>query len=343
MTTFWVKQRTAIFGAIVVLVTAGVTAYALSAIAENDRRTSTATAATTTSLAQVEEGPRILFRHTGRDADYGHVGAVALADPGGARALTDLSCDRVYAQAESISCLTTERGVVSRYRATDLTASTPGKEWQKVDGTDLPGLPSRTRISPDGKLVSSTVFVNGDSYMVSGFSTRTLIRRIGGESYGDLEKFRLVVDGRRVAPVDRNIWGVTFADDDRTFYATVATGGRTYLARGDLTERSLTTIADHVECPSLSPDGTRIAFKEADKDSTRWTPAVLDLATGRRTVLAGETHSIDDQIEWLDDDTVLYGLEREGEPVSDVWALDTAASATPRVLVPEAASPAVLR
>ncbi|WP_052693267.1 TolB family protein [Nocardioides luteus] len=343
MKTAWVKQRTTVFGAIVVLVTAGVTAYALSAIAENDRRTSRATDATTTSLTQVEEGPRILFRHTGRDADYGHVGAVALADPGGPRALTDLSCDRVYARAGSVSCLTTERGVVTRYRATDLATSTPGARWREVDGVDLPGLPSRTRISPDGRLVSSTVFVNGDSYMVSGFSTRTVVRRIGGASYGDLEKFRLVVDGRRVAPADRNVWGVTFAADDRTFYATVATGGRTYLARGDLAERSLTTIADHVECPSLSPDGTRIAFKEADKDGTRWTPAVLDLATGRRTVLAGETHSIDDQIEWLDDDTVLYGLEREDEPVSDVWSLDTEPTATPRVLVPEAASPAVLR
>ena len=337
------NRRTTVFGAVVVLVTAAMTAYALSAIAENDRRTSRATDATTTSLAQVEEGPRILFQHTGRDADYGHVAAVTLADPGGARALTDLSCDRVYAQASSVSCLATERGVVSRYRATDLETSAPGERWREVDGTDLPGLPSRTRISPDGQLVSSTVFVNGDSYMVSGFSTRTVVRRIGGKSYGDLEKFRLVVDGRRVAPVDRNIWGVTFADDDRTFYATLATGGRTYLVRGDLSARSLTTIADHVECPSLSPDGTRIAFKEAVADGTRWTPAVLDLATGRRTVLAGETHSIDDQIEWLDDDTVLYGLQREDEPVSDVWSLDTSASAKPRVLISEAASPAVLR
>ena len=335
--------RAAAFGTVVVLVAAGVTAYALSAIGEHDRRTSRATAASTTSLAQIEAGPRILFRHTGRDADSGHVGAVALADPGGARALTDLSCDRVYARARTVSCLATERGVVSRYRATDLTTSAPGSRWREVDGTALPGMPSRTRVSPDGRLVSSTVFVNGDSYMVSGFSTRTVIRKVGGAGYGDLEKFRLVIDGKRVAPVDRNIWGVTFADDDRTFYATVATGGKTYLARGDLTERSLTTVADHVECPSLSPDGTRVAFKEADRDGTRWTPAVLDLATGRRTVLAGETHSVDDQIEWFDDDTVLYGLERADEPVSDVWALDTEATAVPRVLVPEADSPAVRR
>ncbi|MBC7278594.1 hypothetical protein [Nocardioides sp.] len=335
--------RTTAFGAVVVLVTAGMTAYALSAIAENDRRTSTATAATTTTLAQVEKGPRIVFRHTGRDAEYGHVGAVTLADPGGPRALTDLSCDRVYAQARSVSCLRTERGVVSRYRAIDLAISTSGQAWREVDETDLPGLPSRTRLSPDGRLVSTTVFVNGDSYLASGFSTRTAIRRVGGASYGDLESFKLVVDGHRVAPVDRNIWGITFTDDGRTFYATVATGGRTYLVRGDLAERSLTTVADHVECPSLSPDGTRIAFKEADESGTRWTPAVLDLATGRRTVLAGEVHSIDDQIEWLDDDTVLYGLARQGEPVSDVWALDTSTTATPRVLVPEASSPAVLR
>ena len=51
---------------------------------------------------------------------------------------------------------------------------------------------------------------------------------------------------------------------------------------------------------------------------------MLDLATGERTVLAGETHNVDDQIEWLDDDTILYGLPRDDEPgVTDVWSLDT--------------------
>ena len=155
-----------------------------------------------------------------------------------------------------------------------------------------------------------------------------------------------MIDGDHVVPHDRNIWGVTFAADDDTFYATVGTGGETYLVKGDLSARTLTSVADHVECPSLSPDGTRIGFKQATKrdGQTWWTPAVLDLATGERTVLAGETHNVDDQVEWLDDHTLLYGVARDDEPgVTDVWALDTSAGARPQLLVQQAWSPAVVR
>ena len=82
----------------------------------------------------------------------------------------------------------------------------------------------------------------------------------GGERWGNLEKFQLVVDGREVNPVDRNVRGVTFVDDD-TFYATVAAGGSTWLVEGDLTDRTLTSVSRDAESPSLSPDGTRVAFK----------------------------------------------------------------------------------
>ena len=212
----------------------------------------------------------------------------------------------------------------------------------------LPGIPSRTRLSPDGTLVSSTTFVSGHSYMQVGFSTATEIRDVGGSGHGNLEKFDLVLARQAsVAPRDRNIWGVTFADDDNTFYATVGTGGETYLVRGDLAARTLTSVADHVECPSLSPDGTRIGFKQAtERDGqTWWTPAVLDLATGERTVLAGETRNVDDQVEWLDDDTLLYGLARDDEPgVTDVWAArHHAPTPQPRLLIEQAWSPAVVR
>jgi len=75
-----------------------------------------------------------------------------------------------------------------------------------------------------------------------------------------------------------------------------------------------------------------------------WTPAVLDLATNDRTVLTGETHNVDDQLEWLDDDTVLYGLPRADEPgITDVWALDTEPGSTPELFIEQAWSPSVVR
>jgi hypothetical protein len=75
-----------------------------------------------------------------------------------------------------------------------------------------------------------------------------------------------------------------------------------------------------------------------------WTPAVYDIATGEVTVLDAEARSFDDQLEWLDDATLLYGLPRADEAgVTDVWQLPADGSGEPSVLVPEAWSPAVVR
>ena len=69
-------------------------------------------------------------------------------------------------------------------------------------------------------------------------------------------------------------------------------------------------LHENVECPSLSPDGTRVAYKRRTGSATRpWRLTVLDLATMRETPLA-EPRSVDDQAEWLDDDHVLYGDRR---------------------------------
>jgi hypothetical protein len=64
----------------------------------------------------------------------------------------------------------------------------------------------------------------------------------------------------------------------------------------------------------------------------------------KRTVLTAETHNVDDQIEWLDDDTILYGLPRTDQPgVDDIWSLDLASGSTPQLLIKDAWSPAVVR
>jgi hypothetical protein len=72
---------------------------------------------------------------------------------------------------------------------------------------------------------------------------------------------------------------------------------------------------------------------------------VLDLETMTETTL-GEARSVDDQVEWLDDDRVLYALPRDGASaqarVYDTWVLSARdPDAQPRVFMAEAASPTV--
>jgi hypothetical protein len=331
-------NRLTLFVALTVAVMLGVGAYAYAEVQRSDHIRHRAPTVAVAPEVELPQGSRIVFRHTGLDEEYGTVAEVPLDDPGGARAFTGTACDRVYATAEVMSCLVTERGVVTKYRLDEL--STDGSVLQSAS---VPGIPSRTRLSPDGSLVASTTFVSGHSYMQVGFSTATAIRDVGGSSHGDLEKFQLNINGKDVAPVDRNVWGVTFVDDN-LFYATVGTGGHTYLVKGDLAARTLTSVRENAECPSVSPDGTHIAYKVANEGDPHWTFAVLDLATGTQTVLAGETANVDDQAEWLDDDTILYGLPRADEPgVTDVWTLDTRADATPELLIQQAWSPSVVR
>jgi hypothetical protein len=134
---------------------------------------------------------------------------------------------------------------------------------------------------------------------------------------------------------------VTFADDNR-FYATLSTGGHRYLVRGDWAARTVETLADGVECPSLSPDGTSLAFKRAldGEPAKGWRLSVMDLATLRVTATA-ETESVDDQAAWLDADTLAY-TRRASDGTPSIWVVPADGSGTPRVLVPGAESPSPL-
>lgn len=298
---------------------------------------------TTTTAEAVTGAGRIVFRNTASGEGYGHVASVPLDDPSATRAVSGVACDRVYATPDEFSCLRIVRGITPTYTATFYSA-----DATELSAWPLPGIPSRTRISTDGSLISTTSFVTGHSYATIGFSTETVIHTPDGADFGNLEDWNLVIDGAQSAPVDRNYWGVTFADDDDTFYATagMTTEGITYLVRGSIADRTMTTLAENVECPSLSPDGTRIAFKRVTSGSgatVHWTPAIYDLATGEVTLLP-EARSTDDQIEWLDDDTIMYGMPRDDAVGDyDVWSLAADGSSDPAVFIDHAWSPAVVR
>ena len=292
-------------------------------------------------LTALRAQPHLVFRSTALGDNYGQVAVVPLSRPDGPRAFTPASCERVYATAEDALCLSADRGIVTKYEARLLDSS-----WAPTRDLPLTGLPSRARLSRDGSLAATTTFVFGDSYANPGqFSTRTVVTRTDGEVVGDLEKFELTVNGKVITVADKNLWGVTFADDDR-FYATAASGGRTWLVEGSLDRRTVTALRGDVECPSLSPDRTRIAFKKhGDLPSGKWRLAVYDLRTGEETLLS-ETRSVDDQVEWLDDRTLIYGLPRtagNGAATSDVWRAPVDGGGSPQVLVPDAWSPAVVR
>ena len=61
---------------------------------------------------------------------------------------------------------------------------------------------------------------------------------------------------------------------------------------------------------------------------------MLDLETMVDHELA-ETRGIDDQVQWLDDDTVIYGISREeaGTPTKDTYAVPADGSGAPQLLV----------
>ena len=275
--------------------------------------------------------PFLVYQHVARGAHYAEV-AIAPADrPDAPPTFTGLVCERVYFAARHGLCLVPKQealGSAARARVF-------GLDFRPLRTARLDGIVSRARVSPSGRYGASTTFVTGHSYRDAGFSTSTsLIDMERGKVLTDLEHFAVTRDRKPFKAIDFNFWGVTFARDERHFYATLQTSGDIYLVEGDVETRTARVIDKGVECPSLSPDGQRIAFKNREGD--RWRLHVLELASGRKTPLA-ETRSVDDQVEWLDGNRILYALG------GDLWVVHADGSARPRLYREDALSPAVVR
>jgi hypothetical protein len=296
-------------------------------------------------VATLAASPHLLFRHTGIDAAYNHLAIASIVNPAAPRGTTALQCERVSFAAGRGICLQANRGVFTTFSAVVFDA-----HFQPVATLKLDGAPSRTRIAAGGRYGAITVFVTGQQhgYASVSFSTKTtLLDMATGTVLGDLEQFATTRDGQPFSAKDFNFWGVTFAavGDGNTFYGTLMSNRKTYLIRGDVVLRTLTVLHENVECPSLSPDNRLIAFKKrVGGDLAPWRFYLLDLATMSEQPIAGETRSIDDQLEWLDDGHVLYATTRSSQSaISDVWIAAVSGTEPARPFLSQAESPVVVR
>jgi hypothetical protein len=300
--------------------------------------------------SEVKPKPALLyFRANALGPEYGKLAFAPLNDLAQVHYAADLFCDRAYIAGGNGVCLYADRGSITTYYAIGF-----NDQMQRRWSYKLNGLPSRARVSPSGRLAAITVFLAGQSYTSLNFATQTsILQAANGQAVVDnLEDFSVTRDGAEFKSKDFNFWGVTFARDENRFYATLWSKGDTYLVAGDLAKRTAQVIHDNVECPALSPDNTRIAYKKKyvggllQGRRITWHITLLDLKTGTETPLA-ETRSVDDQVEWLDNNHILYALPENEKGASsastDIWVLPATANGTPELLLKGGFSPAVVR
>jgi hypothetical protein len=328
------------FGVIVLVCVAAAGLYLERAARRADVvATDPKTVQVTWATSPVPDGPGLFFRSTLGDQSFGHVAFVPISAIDGPRYLTSLSCERVYVRTGTGICLSSDFSQPRPYRAHVFDKGfVPGKLLQ------LTGVPSRARIAPNGRLAAVTVFETGHSYTDAGFSTRTsIIDTTSSTEITDLERFEVRRDNVPFKAVDFNFWGVTFEPDSRHFYATLASRGIIYLVRGDIESRTATVLRQGIECPSLSPDARRLAFKKRVNMAvgTGWRVTILELDSGVERELTAESRSVDDQVDWLDDHHVVY--HHTGEHGASIWSLGIDNAAPPQQLLVGGYSPVVVR
>jgi hypothetical protein len=290
--------------------------------------------------AQNKTSRQIFFRYNGADSHYGQLAFAPYERLDQPRFIENLSCEAAYVAGGRGICLAANRGLFTTYAAKLFDAKT----FKIIAELPLNGVPSRCRMSSDGKLAALTVFISGHGYESVSFSTQTLLIEVdSGRIIADLEKFSVSRDGQTFSNRDFNFWGVTFTPDARHFYATLSTKQQHFLVKGDIANRSTAVVHENVECPSLSPNAARIAYKKRFIAGGRvfWQLHILDLATGRETALS-EKRSVDDQLEWLDNGHVLYSLPETGSSAStNIWLAAADGASAPRLFLKKAYSPSI--
>lgn len=285
----------------------------------------------TTDASSIDSGD-LLFVSMIPDRSAGSLAVVSLSDLAGTRAIAGLRCDRAsYAGGRGV-CLVRVGGEEAESEVEIFDS-----KFHVGRRFEVEGAPSRARVSPGGRYAALTTFEASEEEEGSSEGPYTETRIVDletGKEVADMEDFELTKDGKPFSSDDLHVSGVTFADDDR-FYASLGSEETSYLIEGSLRDRKLNVIADRVDSPSLSPDGTRVAFRRLLGGDGNWRLFVMDLRIKKAIRLAGND-PIDDQAAWLDDARVVYVNDNK------LWAVAADGRGRPRQILSYAYSPSVI-
>jgi len=318
---------------------AGAAAAALSLATRNPEPTAPGTSSSSSLTAgSAPPPPFVMFRTLAPRDAHGHVAMVPARDPGSPRYVTSLVCERVVYASGTGLCLLEE----SKDATVKNVAYIFDKTFTKRQRIELAGVPIRARLSPDGKLATVTTYAEEESPAGERLASESiLIDAASGQVLADLREFAVVnerfpaIDG----PID--IASVAFEADSDRFYATLSTPAHRYLVSGSVRRRLLEVVGDGVANEAVSPDGRRLAVKKRVGDRSYWQVMVLDLATMTGHPLNQGPGSVDDQIEWLDDNHLVY--HDATDQGTAIWKLSTDGSTGPQLLIGHAFSPTVQR
>ncbi len=278
--------------------------------------------------------PFVMFRTLAPREAHGRVAFVPAATPEGTRHVSPLVCARVHYAGGTGLCLAEEaaEGTV-RYVADFF-------DWTftRRARLSLAGIPTRGRVSPDGRLAAVTVYAEEEGAGGERLASRTtIVDTSSGRVLADLHDFTLDLPAGASPASPRDFASVAFDRDGDRFFATMMGGGAEYLVTGSIGRRRLEIVATGLASEALSPDGTRLIVKRKSGARGEWQLAVFTLAGNVTRVLDQAPLGIDDQVEWLDDHQVLYH-EAAGQGTG-AWVLKADGSSGPRLLIADAYSP----
>ena len=277
--------------------------------------------------------PFLVFRNLSSDDAHGRVAMLSLRPGELTRHVSPLSCARVHYARGTGLCLVQEQ--VQGQSA--FTAYTFDQTLTRRNRIVLRGVPTRARVSPDGRRATITTFAEEESPEGERLATDSMIIDVrSGRVIASLRDFQVIHDQQPPITGVIDIGSVAFEDDGDRFFATLSTETERYLVAGSVQERRVTAIRPGIANEALSPDGNHLAVKRLIGDRGFWQLGVIDLRTWTERDLNQGPRSIDDQVEWLDNNHVMY--HDTAQDTTALWMLPIDGVSGPSIFVRDAFS-----